>query len=289
VTWASNGIALPARTVPATTNADYFVVTPRSTNQNAFTLVSYTVIAVTANDGGTSCTTNNATGLGGAAVIRVNPNPTVSVSGSSSICDGSSTVLRAGLTGLGGWSVTWASNGIALPPRTVAATTNADYFVVTPRSSNQNIGTPVTYTVITVTDTGDTTLCSTNRATGIDSGALIMVNPGSSVSVALGATNISALMSNQNLVVWATNIFGTNVQIRTRSSVVVTQSPGGLVTGVISPSLTLSLTNQVNFAGGTSWHAVWQTISADRSGGSLKRILTHESTTKLRQMNCFSL
>jgi hypothetical protein len=184
--------------------------------------------------------------------------------------------------------VTWASNGIALPPHSVLATTNADYFVVTPRSTNQNIGTPVTYTVITVTDTGDTTLCSTNRAAGIDSGASIMVNPGSSVSVALGAANISALTSNQNLVVWATNIFGTNVQVRTRSSVVVTQSPGGLVTGVVLPSLMLSLTNQVNFAGGTSWHAVWQTISADRSGGSLQtnfnsRVYNQASTNELFQ------
>ena len=89
------------------------------------------------------------------ATLRINPRPTAAVSGNTNICGGASATIRATLTGIGPWTIRWASNGVAVATNTAAA--NSATLSVTPASTS-------TYTIAALTDS----VCSalTNDLTG---------------------------------------------------------------------------------------------------------------------------
>jgi|GEM_PF-3119048 len=75
-------------------------VTPSATT-------TYTLTSVTDNNG---CSALPA-GLTGSAIVTVTPLPTALVSGTTSICTGSTATIQAVLTGTGPWDVTWTPVG----------------------------------------------------------------------------------------------------------------------------------------------------------------------------------
>jgi gliding motility-associated-like protein len=108
-----------------------FFVSPASTK-------TYTLLA--AND--SRCATLPAD-LSGSAVVTVNPRPTASISGTSTICNGQSTTLTLALTGSGPWDVIY-TDGIT--PVTISGINASVYtFSVTPATTR-------TYTITTLND-----------------------------------------------------------------------------------------------------------------------------------------
>src|SRR5262249_150525 len=78
-----------------TTGTDTLNVSPAATK-------TYTVTALS----DVNCTAQ-ASDRTGSAVVTVNPRPTAVVSGTASICVGSSTTIQAVLTGTGPWTIDW--------------------------------------------------------------------------------------------------------------------------------------------------------------------------------------
>jgi len=136
VTWSDGVTQSAVATSPATRS-----VSPT-------TSTTYTVTNVT---DANSCS-NTGTG---SAVITVNPLPTAIVSGTASICAGSSTTLTATLTGTGPWNVTWSDgvtqSAVATSPatRSVSPTSTTTYTVTSVSDANC-IGTFSGSAVITV-------------------------------------------------------------------------------------------------------------------------------------------
>ena len=145
VTWSSNGVPVLTNTVG--TSTDTIMVTPVDANLNASNIVVYSVTSLS----DAHCT---ATGrdLTNSAAVTVYPRPTgaVTVTGASAICNGSSTLLQAALTGVAPWTITWASNGVPFFTNTVP--TSPVPLVITPVDAALNGSNIVTYTLMALTD-----------------------------------------------------------------------------------------------------------------------------------------
>lgn len=128
LTW-SDGFTQTAAASPAT----------RSVSPNATT--TYTVTKVTTAD----CDTSGS----GSAVVTVEKGPKASVSGDTTICEGSSATIQAALTGTPPWNLVWSDGFV----QTVSA------------SPATRTVSPTTTTVYTVTDLSDA-VCSAGTATG---------------------------------------------------------------------------------------------------------------------------
>ena len=94
----------------------------RSVSSSATT--TYTVTALT----DANCTAQGGD-LTGSAVVTVNTRPTATVSGSATICAGSSTSISSALTGTGPWNVAWSDgthqNGVSASPATRSVSPSA--------------------------------------------------------------------------------------------------------------------------------------------------------------------
>ncbi len=139
-----------------TVNGTPLSVTPNNTT-------TYTLVDVTDDN---NCTTS----ANGNITIVVNPLPTVTMSGSTSICDGQSTALNFNFTGIGPYNINYDINSTNT---SAVLNNNIDSIVVSPSATT-------TYSLINVTDA----YCS-NTANGT---VIITVNPLPSATISGGAT-----------------------------------------------------------------------------------------------------
>ena len=130
-------------------------VTPSSTT-------TYTLVDVT--------DANCPNPVSGSITITVNPLPTATMSGSTSICIGQSTPLDFNFTGTGPYNINY---DIDITPTSAVLSNNIDSIVVSPTSTT-------TYTLIDVTDAN-----CTNSANGT---VVVTVNPLPSANISGGAT-----------------------------------------------------------------------------------------------------
>ncbi|MEY5048582.1 MAG: hypothetical protein RLZZ175_1941 [Bacteroidota bacterium] len=159
-------------TISGITSSPYLIsVSPTSTK-------TYTLTAV--NDANCSGGT-----FSGSAVVTVNPNPTATISGTTAICEGSSTNLNVALTGNPNWTITYTDG---TTPVTISGITTSPYLIsVSPASSK-------TYAITAVSDA---------NCTGTFSGsAVVTVNPkptatiSGTTAVCIGAsTNLSVALT----------------------------------------------------------------------------------------------
>ena len=114
--------------------------------------------------GASAATADSATGgAGGSGIVVVSysiPHPTAVVSGSATICGGSSTTILAGLTGTGPWNVNW-SDGV-----------NQSNVSASPATRNVSPSTTTTYTVTNLTDA----FYATALADDLTGSAVVTVN-----------------------------------------------------------------------------------------------------------------
>src|SRR4029077_9209633 len=164
VTWSDGVVQSGVLTSPATRTVSPAVTT------------TYTVTAVS----DVNCTGGAGTG---SAVVTVNPLPVATVSGSATICTGSSTTISAVLSGTAPWIVTW-SDGVVQSGVLVSPVTRTVSPAVT-----------TTYTVTAVSDVN----CTGGAGTG---SAVVSVNPlpvatvsGSATICTGSSTTISAVLS----------------------------------------------------------------------------------------------
>ena len=134
--------------------------TPLSVTPNNTT--TYTLVDVTDDN---NCTAS----ANGSITIVVNPLPTATMSGSTSICDGQSTALDFNFTGTGPYNINYDINSTNT---SAVLNNNIDSIIVSP-------STTTTYNLIDVTDA----YCS-NTANGT---VIITVNPLPSATISGGA------------------------------------------------------------------------------------------------------
>jgi gliding motility-associated-like protein len=137
-----------------TVNGTPLSVTPNNTT-------TYTLVDVTDSN---NCTAS----ANGNIIIVVNPLPTVTMSGSTSICDGQSTALDFNFTGTGPYNINYDINSTNT---SAVLSNNIDSIVVSPSATT-------TYNLINVTDA----YCS-NTASGT---VIITVNPLPSATISGG-------------------------------------------------------------------------------------------------------
>ena len=174
LTYTSGGT--PVSVTGITASPYIFSVSPSATT-------TYTVTAVS--DAGCTGQAGDITGL---ATVSVNPRPTAVVSGSTTICNGSSATVSVTLTGTGPWNLTYTSG---TTPVSVTGITASPYtFSVSPSATT-------TYTVTAVSDAG-----CTGQAGDITGSALITVSPrptamvsGSSAICDGGTTTVSVALT----------------------------------------------------------------------------------------------
>ena len=118
-------------------NQNGVVASPATRSVSPSATTTYTVISLT--DANCTAQTGDRTGN---AVVTVNSRPTSVVSGSTAICNGSSTVIAAALTGTGPWNVGWSDginqNGVLASPatRTVSPLATTTYTVTSLADAN---------------------------------------------------------------------------------------------------------------------------------------------------------
>ncbi|MEI7939736.1 MAG: C10 family peptidase, partial [Verrucomicrobiota bacterium] len=118
-------------------NQNGVVSSPATRSVSPSATTTYTVTSLT--DANCTAQTGDRTGN---AVVTVNSRPTSVVSGSTAICNGSSTVIAAALTGTGPWNVGWSDginqNGVLASPatRTVSPSGTTTYTVTSLTDAN---------------------------------------------------------------------------------------------------------------------------------------------------------
>ena len=132
---------------------------------NLATNFDYTIISVSNLD---SCVGNQPGDLSGLAVVTVNPRPTATLVTTNTICNGSSTVLQANLTGIGPWTVTWSDGNI----QSVGSSTAL--YSVSPTNLFLNVAVTNLYWVTSVSN-ADT--CLGNLPGDIKGTNKVIVNP----------------------------------------------------------------------------------------------------------------
>ena len=188
--------------------------TPLSVTPNNTT--TYTLVDVTDANNCTATTNGNTT-------IVVNPLPTVSISGSTSICDGESTALNFNFTGTGAYNINYDVNSVNT---SAVLNNNVDSIVVSPSATT-------TYTLIDVTDAfcsntanGDAIITILELPTAIISAGGDSICEGESVPIAFTLQNgLSPYNVNYTIngVVTTTsfNISGVNTLILSPSTTTV--------------------------------------------------------------------
>jgi hypothetical protein len=110
------------------------------------------------------------------SAVTVNPAPTSSLTGTTSICNGNSATLSTTLTGTSPWSLTYTDGTNST---TLSGITNANYtFNVSPTSNK-------TYTITSLTDNN----CSTSLAANLSGSAAITVNSNVNASVSITSSD----------------------------------------------------------------------------------------------------
>ncbi len=127
---------------------------PISVSVSPTTLTTYTLATLV----DANCTAN-AGDLSGSATVSITPRPTGVISGSQTICNGSSAALSIAVTGIGPWSGT-LSNGASFSGST------------SPISVNVSPSSPTTFTIATLSDAS----CASN-AGDLSGNAVVSVNP----------------------------------------------------------------------------------------------------------------
>lgn len=228
VTWSDGVIQSGVAASPATRN-----VSPAT---------NYTYTVTSLSDA-TGCPQGT---LSGSAVITVVPRPTASVSGSATICSGSSANIQAALTGTQPWTVTWSdgyiqSNVSSSPAvRSVSPTATTNY---------------------TVTALSDSNGCSAGSLSGM---AVITVNAHPTATVSGGGTvcsgssvNIQAALTGTQpwTVTWSDGVVQsgvtTNVLVRsvspsaaTNYTVTALSDATGCSVGALSGSASVTICSQ---------------------------------------------
>jgi hypothetical protein len=164
---------------------------PATRSVSPITNYTYTVTVVS----NTTCTGSSS----GSAAITVNPLPTATVSGSTTVCPGNSANIQAALTGTGLWNITWldgatnyTQNGVASSPaqRTVSPSSTTTYTVISVSDVNC-MGTSSGSAVVTV---------SASPSVTASDNAPYVQNPGQyeivqGQTVQLSATSVSGALS----------------------------------------------------------------------------------------------
>ncbi len=181
LTLASNGVSV--LTTNLTGKSTDIVVSPANPDLNLARDITYTVASLVDNGAATDCAagalqiTNN-------AVVRIDPLPTasLSVSGPTAICNGSSTTVRSALTGLGPWTLTLASNGVSV--LTTNLTSKTTDIVISPVNTGLDQAHNATYTVAGLVDNGAATACAAG-ALQITNNAVVRIDPLPTVSLSV--------------------------------------------------------------------------------------------------------
>ena len=151
------------------TNGATFSVSPTSNT-------TYTIVSVTA--GGSGCTVSAPSpNITGSAVITVNPVPTASISGSTTLCNGSNATLTFTLPATGTYDVVYTDGTTNFTATGIA---NGATVSVSPTATT-------TYTIVSVTNVA-TTCVSTAPTGNITGSAVITVNPSPTASISGTAT-----------------------------------------------------------------------------------------------------
>ncbi|KAF2339570.1 beta strand repeat-containing protein, partial [Flavobacterium ginsenosidimutans] len=169
----------------ASTNINNITVNPYTFNVNPTSNTTYTITALS----DAKCTAV-AGDMTGSAVITVNARPTSVISGTGSVCNGSSRTVSVALTGTGPWDLTYSDGttstnitGISSSPYTfnVSPTSNKTYTVTALKNAS--------CTAIAADMTGSAVITVNARPTAIASGSTTICSGSSAtVSVALTGT-----------------------------------------------------------------------------------------------------
>ncbi len=202
ITWASNDVVLPAQTVSGVERPFVAVrtETPISPEPNAVFLHHYRVVNLVDLGSAVNCpaTLENLTGT---ATVTNYPRPTAVVSGNKTDCEGGVADVQAELTGIGPWQITWASNGVVLPPQTVPSGSSPVIHVrtETPASLDPNAVTLHRFTVTNLVDMGSALACAANSGSNdLRGSALVTVNPRPTSTIISGSTNFYNLPFKKN-------------------------------------------------------------------------------------------
>ncbi len=178
-------------TTPVTINA--INSSPYTITVNPATTSIYTLTAVS----DAHC---NATSLTGSATVTVHPLPTATLSGTTTICVGSSADLSVALTGTQPWSITY-TDGVT--PVTVSGITSSPYLIpVSP-------ATTTSYSITAVSDAYCTGTSFTGTAT-INVDQVPTAAAGGTQTICInGAATVSGATASGGTILWTHNGLGT--------------------------------------------------------------------------------